>query len=293
MKLFISSVSAVLLFLFAIYASTSWVKVPSGNVGVKVYLLGSSKGVDSEELPVGRYWVGWNEELYLFPTFTQNVDWKSQDELGDQSIYFQTSEGMKVSADVGAAYHIDPAKVNLTFQKYRKGVSEISNQVLFGVIRDALVREGGKHPIEDIYGSGKSQLLIDAQKIAGDYLEQYGIIIERLSWLSDIRVPESVQNALNAKMEATQKAQQRQNEVAQAKAEADKKVEQARGDADSITLIAKAQSDANVLMSKSLTKELVQYKTIEKWDGILPRMTGNGVVPLIQIPSEEIKPNAQ
>lgn len=47
-------------------------KVPSGHVGVKVYLLGGSKGVESEQLGVGRYWIGWNEELYLFPTFTQN-----------------------------------------------------------------------------------------------------------------------------------------------------------------------------------------------------------------------------
>ncbi len=50
-------------------------KVPAGNVGIKVYLLGKSKGVDTEELPVGRYWIGINEELYKFPTFTQNYVW--------------------------------------------------------------------------------------------------------------------------------------------------------------------------------------------------------------------------
>jgi hypothetical protein len=40
-------------------------KVPAGNVGVKVYLLGTNKGVDHEVLGVGRYWIGFNEELYL------------------------------------------------------------------------------------------------------------------------------------------------------------------------------------------------------------------------------------
>ena len=50
-------------------------KVPAGHVGVKVYLLGSSKGVDTEELGVGRYWIGINEELYLFPTYMQNYTW--------------------------------------------------------------------------------------------------------------------------------------------------------------------------------------------------------------------------
>ena len=50
-------------------------KAPAGHVGVKYYLLGGDKGVDSEELPPGRYWIGVNEELYLFPTFTQNYVW--------------------------------------------------------------------------------------------------------------------------------------------------------------------------------------------------------------------------
>ncbi len=49
--------------------------VPAGNVGVKVNLLGSSKGVDAEELGVGRYWIGMNEQLFLFPTFMQNYTW--------------------------------------------------------------------------------------------------------------------------------------------------------------------------------------------------------------------------
>lgn len=91
---------------------TACTKVPAGNVGVKVNLLGSDKGVQVEELGVGRYWVGINEELYLFPTFTQNVTWS-----GNKSITFQTSEGMKVSGDVGLTYSIDPTKATTLFQK--------------------------------------------------------------------------------------------------------------------------------------------------------------------------------
>ena len=35
-------------------------KVPAGNVGIRVHLLGTAKGVDVEELPVGRYHIGIN-----------------------------------------------------------------------------------------------------------------------------------------------------------------------------------------------------------------------------------------
>ena len=86
-------------------------KVPAGNVGIKVYLLGKSKGVDTEVLPVGCYWIGVNEELYLFPTFQQNYVWTKSPNEGsknDESLTFQTIEGMSVNADVGISYHLDP-----------------------------------------------------------------------------------------------------------------------------------------------------------------------------------------
>ena len=64
---------------------TACSKVPSGHVGVKVYLLGGEKGVDSEELGVGRYYIGINEELYLFPTFKQNYVWTADEREGSES----------------------------------------------------------------------------------------------------------------------------------------------------------------------------------------------------------------
>jgi hypothetical protein len=119
MKFLATAGAVILTVLFAVYF-TSLSKVPAGNVGVKVYLLGSSKGVDSEEVGPGRYWVGWNEDLFLFPTFTQNYVWtRDPDETGneDESISFQTSEGMTVNADVGISYAIQPGKANDIFQK--------------------------------------------------------------------------------------------------------------------------------------------------------------------------------
>lgn len=66
-------------------------KVPAGHVGVKVYLLGSDKGVEQEELGVGRYWIGVNEELNIFLTYLQNYVWtKTVDEGSptDESFIF-------------------------------------------------------------------------------------------------------------------------------------------------------------------------------------------------------------
>lgn len=40
----------------------------------------------------------------------------------------------------------------------------------------------------------------------------------------------------------------------------------------------------NILHKKNLAKnELVKYKAIETWDGSLPRFTGGGAIPFIDV----------
>ncbi len=275
----------------AVTALAACSKVPSGHVGVKVYLLGSSKGVDTEELGVGRYWIGVNEELFLFPTYTQNYTWtKEPDATGteDESITFQTMEGMSVNADMGISYHINPEKVTDIFQKYRKGVSEITDIYLRNMVRDALVTEASKLPVESVYGPGKAALIEAVQKRVQDQVQSIGIVIEKIYWIGDVRLPPIVVERIDQKNAATQMAQQRQNEVAQAKAEAQKKIEEARGEAESTLLKAKAQAEANRELAASITPELVQYRALDKWDGVLPRMTGSNAVPFVNVdPSKQ------
>jgi regulator of protease activity HflC (stomatin/prohibitin superfamily) len=276
-------IAAILLVGVALAACS---KVPAGHVGVKVYLLGSSKGVDSEELPVGRYWIGINEELYLFPTFTQNYVWTKDSVPGsetDESITFQTKEGMSVNADVGISYRIDPTKVTGIFQKYRKGVDEITDLYLRNMVRDALVTESSTLPIDAVYGAGKTALMEAVSKRVSDQVSEAGIIIEKIYWIGNVRLPENVIDRINEANAATQKAIQRQNEVAEAEAEARKRVATAKGEATSILEVAKAQAEANRVLAESLTPELVRYKALEKWDGTLPKMTGSNAIPFVDV----------
>jgi len=275
-------------------------KVPAGNVGVKVYLLGNSKGVDVEELTPGRYWIGINEELYLFPTFAQNYTWTrewvdengdgkaQQTELADESISFQTKEGLVVSADVGISYNVDPTKVSVLFQKYRKGIDEITDLYLRNMVKDALVTSASTRPIESVYGVGKAELLQEVEKTVREQVAPFGIQVERLYWAGEFRLPQTVVASINAKIEATQKAQQRENEVAQARAEADKAVEQARGEAESLLINAKAQADSIRIKGEALAEnpKLVELSAIEKWNGVLPTITG-GAVPFVNVPAKQ------
>lgn len=105
---------------FGAFLFSGCTRVPAGHVGVKVYLLGTSKGVDHEVLGVGRYWIGINEELYLFPTFEQNPRYSAEqkDDAGD-AVEFQNRDGLAISADFSVTYTISSSAASQVFQRYR------------------------------------------------------------------------------------------------------------------------------------------------------------------------------
>ncbi|WP_442513810.1 SPFH domain-containing protein [Pseudomonas promysalinigenes] len=251
-------------------------KVPAGNVGVIVNLYGSEKGVELKEVGTGKYWVGINEELYLFPTFTQTETW-----TGDETITFQTVEGMKVGGDVGITYAVAPDKVTTLFQKYRAGIDEITNKFLRNMVRDAFNDVASKLPVESVYGQGKADLLSAVEQRVRAQVAPIGINLERIYYASDLALPEQVTASLNAKIQATQMAEQRRNEVAQAKAEADKERARAQGEADAKLLIAQADAKAIEVRAQALRSnpDVVTLNAVEKWDGKLPTYTG-GQAPL-------------
>lgn len=261
-------------------------RVEPGQVGIKVFLLGDSKGVDHEVLGPGRYWIGMNERLYLFPTFTQNYVW-AKGERENESITFQTVEGLDVNADIGITYSLDPAKIPTIFQRYRRGVEEITDIYLRNIVRDALVTVASSKSVEYIYGAGKAEVVKIAEAMVREEVASIGIKVENLYAIGTFRLPPKVVEAINAKIEATQRAQQRANEVAEAKAAADKKVEEARGEAESITLKAQAQAEANKKLAASITPTLVQYEMIQKWNGVMPLYAGEGGNLLLQLPAQK------
>lgn len=277
-----------LLLVLAVVGMTACDSVPVGNVGIIVHKLGGNKGVDSDEVGVGRYWLGINDELYIFPTFTQNHVWtkdKAEGSPNDDSFTFQTKEGLNVNTDVGIAYHIDPSKVSTVFQRYRKGAEEITSIVLRNTVRDAFNKSASNVSIEAVYGAGKASLMEDVLKMVAEEMRPIGIEVENIFLVGNMRLPETVVEAINAKIGATQKAAQRENEVAQAKAEADKVIETARGEAQSKLAIAKAEAEAIRMKGDALkdNPKLSELAAIEKWNGELPTyMLGNST-PFINI----------
>jgi regulator of protease activity HflC (stomatin/prohibitin superfamily) len=269
-------------------------KVPAGNVGIKIYLYGSDTGVDMEVHQPGRVWAGLNEDVFIFPTFSQTHKYLAED---GQGMTFGTKEGLTVSADVGITYNIVEAKVPAIFQKYRKGVEEITTIILRNKINDALVKAASTRTIESVYGEGKAALLQEVENVVRAEVKDEGINIERIYWVSQLDLPKEVQGAITAKVGATQVAMQRQNQVETAKADADivrakangdrdARIAQATGEAEAIKLVTTAEAEGIKARAAALATNvnLVELTKAEKWNGQLPTtMLPNSTIPFMEM----------
>lgn len=257
---------------------TSCDKVPAGYRGVKVNLYGSDKGIAEESLGVGRYYIGWNSELYLFPTFLQNYSWKEE-----QAITMQTSEGLSIRTDAGITYSIQPDNVVKVFSKYRLGIDEITNTFLHNQVRDAMNEIASTMTVEQIYGAQKEEFIKRVNQIVKKEAALNGIDVDKIYLVGSFELPESVIASINSKIQASQNAMKVENEVATARAEAQKTIVEAQARGQQILINAESQAKANKILAESLTTEFVQYQAILKWNGQLPRMTGSNAVPFINV----------
>lgn len=251
--------------------------ISPGYVGVVVDMLGDNKGVESKELHVGMHWIAPWKSVYQFPIFEQNDTWEGDRE----GFHFQTAEGMAVSADIGITFHLRSEYIPVVFQKYRRGMDEITNTFIRNYIRDAINKSASRTHIEDLY-SGKASFFEDVERNVRDDLAPIGIELSRIYLIGRFHFPSNVIAALNAKIEAMQRAQQRENELREAEAEAKKQVAKAEGQARCLLLQSESEAKANKVLSQSVTAELIQWQAVQKWDGKLPHVT-SGATPFIQV----------
>jgi len=83
-------------------------------------------------------------------------------------------------------------------------------------------------------------------------------------------------------LQAKQAALQAEAAVVQSQAEAQQKIAASEGEAQSLLKVAQAQAEANELLNRSLTAQLIQIKSIEKWNGVMPQVSG-GATPFISL----------
>ena len=252
--------------------------VTPGHVGIVVKQSGSDRGVQDFPIQSGRVWYNpINEVVLTYPTFVQRAIWTSSTQEGrplNDEISFQSAEGLRFTADVNVSYELVREQVPRFYVKFRN--DDLDN-FTHGFFRDAVrnaFKVSTQYRAEDVNGVRQFELIDKVLDQVKGTMAPFGVNVIQLGFAAPPRPPETVKEAIESKIAATQHAERAENEKREAIAEAAKAVEIARG-----------QAQANDLLTKSLTPTLVQWKQLEileqKWNGQFPQVVGNGAVPLL------------
>ena len=138
----------------------------------------------------------------------------------------------------------------------------------------------------------KNQIVEELKKFISDALTKKklnGLVQIANFAIKDFEFSDDFNQSIEDKIRAEQQAQQAENEqkriVIQAEAAAQEKKIRAEATAFEIETHAKAKAEAIRSQGEALrdNPDLIQLKIAEKWNGVLPRFTGVGGVPMLDL----------
>ena len=255
------AVTAVVLTGSLIVGSMFVEKVPVGTVGV-VYNL---DGVEETPLSQGWHIVAPFDKVIEYPVKTATANFND--------IKIATSDGKNIGVDIAFNFNVDPSKAVDLYNKFGAvTVDSITDTYLRTRLRDASRQVVSKYSVIDIYGEKSSDAQSEIQEVFANDVEKLGFVIEGLT-LGVPQADEKTQQAIDERVKASQELERKKTELEIAKAEAERLKVEAEGIAN-----------ANKIISQSLTPNLIQKQTVEKWDGKLPTVTGSEGM-MIQVPN--------
>jgi regulator of protease activity HflC (stomatin/prohibitin superfamily) len=277
MKKFFGSI----ILLLSIMLFSNCTRVEPGYDGIKVKMLGQNKGVQPIPVTTGRYWTGFQWEIFDYPTYTNIYPFTLASDEGsesDEAIRLQSIEGLVSTVDVALSCHAESGKAPLIFQVYKHEMIDIIKKYCRQDLNTFFIEYSSQYKIDEAYSSKKMEMLQYVNTKMKEKYQPTGIIIDDIVYKSEIRLPQDVANGITAKVQATVLAIQKQNEIVQEQAEAQKKIAQSVGDAQSILNVATAQAKANDLLTRSVTQTLINYELAKRWNGVSPVYSGSGSV---------------
>jgi regulator of protease activity HflC (stomatin/prohibitin superfamily) len=266
---------------FAILSSMS-VVVESGNVGV-VTTLGA---VQPNALPEG---------FHLKKPFLDQVH---QIDIRLTASNAQATAASKdlqsVRTQVTIQYSLNGTLAPLIFQRIGT-LKKVSASLVEPAIQECVKGVTAKFTAEELVTKRelvKQQIQDALGSFFNETLREKGldnaIIIANLA-ITDFDFSPEFNRAIEAKVKAEQMALQAKNEkimrVTQAEASAEERKLSAGAEAFSTEIQSKARADAITREALALKQspEIIQLRSIEKWDGVLPRISGGGVVPFLNV----------
>src|SRR5216684_2843934 len=202
----------------------------------------------------------------------------------DDSIDLPTREGQHITQDISVTYNTSEDKAAQVFKSFRgSDISEIEATFIRRTIITVAQNSAGQMSLSELISSKRDELQGAIQKSLSVELNKMGFALDKVN-LGASHLPQTLEAQMQQKMAAQQQAQQAEYELQKQEMLAKAAVAKAEGEAQSVLVRAKAESEANRMLQATLSGILIQNKTIEKWNGVLPQVTG-GAMPMLDLNS--------
>jgi regulator of protease activity HflC (stomatin/prohibitin superfamily) len=264
---------------------SSFTVIAPGNTGVIFNIwTGSLRSV-----PQGMAWrMPWITQVQSYPTalrtYTMVRRTGEGSAIGDDSIDLPTLEGQHITQDISVTYNTSEDRAAQVFKSFRgSDISEIEATFIRRTIITVAQNSAGQMSLTEVISSKRDELQAAIQKNLSAELTKMGFALDKVN-LGASHLPQTLEAQMQQKMAAQQQAQQAEYELQKQEMLAKAAVAKAEGEAQSVLVRAKAESEANRMLQATLSAILIQNKTIEKWNGTLPQVTG-GSMPLLDLNS--------
>ncbi len=222
------------IFLFSTFASC--VTIREGEVGVKRKLGKYSDKPYTSGLKVYN------------PLVSTIVKISTQTENMEVGLSIPSKEGLTIQSEVSILYNVDRRKAP---QILRNIGTDYERNVILPVFRSAVSDVSSRFFAKDMHTGERATIEKAIKEQMMGLLDGKGIEVEAVL-LKSIKLPRSLADAIEAKLEAEQQAQQMEFVIQQARQEAEQKRVEAAG-----------IRDAQVIISEGLDAKILQFKSIE------------------------------
>lgn len=242
-----------LLFLFF----TSVTTVDGGNVGVKKTFGKYEEGTIGPGLHLVAPWSSVTTLDTRTQEYTMSVAPTEGDKAGDDSITATASDQVSVGIDATILYAVTPDSANDLLQKVGKDYqAKLVRPSARTLVRD----KATEFTAVELVTTKRQAYAEEVEKALVDKLSPYGITIQDVQ-IRDMRLPQSIQEAVNSKAAASQKADAKLAELKQAQLDGDIKRTNAKATADSQQIIACGGTEQVVKDDSGKEKSIVVPNT--------------------------------
>jgi len=201
----------------------------------------------------------------------KKMDVKTQKYESDSSA--ASKDLQVVSTKIAVNYHLVPANVPILYSEIGK---DYQDRVIQPMVQEVVKASTAQFTAEELI-TRRPEVKEKIKELLKERLMERDIIVEDIS-ITNFDFSESFNAAIESKVTAEQLKLKAERDLERIKIEAAQEIESAKAEAESLRL-QKQQITPDLIKLREIEAQIL---AIEKWDGIMPQVTG-GAIPFIDL----------